>query len=351
MHLIYLKSDHHQILRRKVETRLCISSSRQNIGQYSGHLTAGCSYQHTLQNSKEYFEKWIKIFKNKKNKMAEIQDGRYNSGLYNKMCPPYVWMPSVHIQHKESMLCQTKGVSICPHTFGYLHMFEWPPCMLGCPHMFGCPCMFGCCHMFGWPPVCLDVPICLPVCLDIPICLNAPVCLGCPYVWMPLVCLDTPICLDAPICLDDVWMPPVHTQHKERMLCQTKGVSIYPIHLDAPIFLDAPCMFGCHHMFGCTPCMFGCPMFGCPPVTMDAHMFGHPLYVCLTAHLYVWTLSIFALPHMFGCPLYVWVPPMFGHPTVWLDAPHVWTPTVCLDALHMFGSPCMFGCCQMYGGI
>ena len=42
---------------------------------------------------------------------------------------------------------QTKGMYICPHTFG-------------CPHMFGCP----------------------PVCLDAPICLEAPVCLGAPYV-------------------------------------------------------------------------------------------------------------------------------------------------------------------------
>ena len=43
-----------------------------------------------------------------------------------------------------------------------------------------------------------------------------------------------------PICLD----APVHTQHKEGMLCQTKGVFICPIHLDTPICLDAPCMLG-----------------------------------------------------------------------------------------------------------
>ena len=36
---IYLKSDHHQILSRKVEMRFCISSG-QNIGQYIGHLAA-----------------------------------------------------------------------------------------------------------------------------------------------------------------------------------------------------------------------------------------------------------------------------------------------------------------------
>ena len=44
--------------------RFC--SSRQNIGQYIGHLAGGCSYQHTEQNSKEYFEKWIKYLNLKK---------------------------------------------------------------------------------------------------------------------------------------------------------------------------------------------------------------------------------------------------------------------------------------------
>ena len=78
---------------------------------------------------------------------------------------------------------------------------------------------------------------------------------GCPlYAW------TTPLCLDAPISLDDVWMPPVHTQHKESMLCQAKGMSICPIHL------DAPCMFGC-------PCMLGCPL-------------------CLDAPLYAWTTCL-----------------------------------------------------------
>ena len=98
------------------------------------------------------------------------------------------------------------------------------PCMCGHPHMFGCPA-------YVWMPC---------------ICLDAPTCLDTPHVWMPLVCFD------------DVWMPPVHTLHKESMLCQTKGVSI------------CPNTFGCHHMFGCSP-------------------------VCLDG------------PHMFGCPLYVWI--------------------------------------------
>ena len=44
--------------------------------------------------------------------------------------PPYIWMPPVHAQHKESMLCQTKGVSIC-----IIHLDA--PCMLGCPQIYG----------------------------------------------------------------------------------------------------------------------------------------------------------------------------------------------------------------------
>ena len=74
------------------------------------------------------------------------------------------------------MLCQTKGVSICPHTFGC-------PCMFRCHCMFGCtPCMFGCPHMFGCPPVCL----CAPYVWTPPVSLDALHMFGCPlYVWMP----------------------------------------------------------------------------------------------------------------------------------------------------------------------
>ena len=102
--------------------------------------------------------------------------------------PPYIWMPPVHKQHKESILCQTKGVSICPHTFGC--------------------------------PICLDAPA---------VCLNAPKCLdGFLYVWMPPYVWTPPVCLDTP----HVWMP--------------------------------TCMFG-------HPPMFALPdMFGCLPVCLDA---------------------------------------------------------------------------------
>ena len=78
-----------------------------------------------------------------------------------------------------------------------------------------------------------------------------------------------------------IWMPPVHKQQKESMLC--------------------PTIFRCCHMFGCTPGMFVCP-------------------------------------HMFGCPLYVWMPPMFGHPSVWSDAPTC-LDNPYMDVLHMFGCP------------
>ena len=70
----------------------------------------------------------------------------------------------------QSILCQTKGVSICPHTCGcplYINNRK-KACFVrlrGCPyaaHTFGCPicldaplyvwlphCMFGCCQMYG----------------------------------------------------------------------------------------------------------------------------------------------------------------------------------------------------------
>ena len=146
-------------------------------------------------------------------------------------CPLYVHST------KKTMLCQAKGVSIYPihfnasvcldaaHMFGpclyvWIHpIYVWvSPCMFGyyqmfgCPlhvwmppicfnttHMFGCPCMFRCTHMFGHLL----------------------------YVWTP------------PVFLDDVWMPPLHTQHKESMLCHTKGVSICAY------------TFGYPHSFGC----------------------------------------------------------------------------------------------------
>ena len=134
-------------------------------------------------------------------------------------------------------------------------LYVWmSPICLDTPHMSGCP------HMFGHPPVCLDAPI----------------------------CLDTPICLDAPcMCVSYVWMPPVLTQHKESMLCQTKGLSICLPYIWMP------------HMFGCPTCMFGCP-------------------------------------HIFGCALYVQMPP------VCFDAPYVWTLPVHLDAPHMLDFPYMF---------
>ena len=65
-------------------------------------------------------------------------------------CLPVCLDACCNIQDKESMLCQTKGASICPYTFVC-------PICLDAPHMFGCThCMFGCLHMFGLLPVCLD---------------------------------------------------------------------------------------------------------------------------------------------------------------------------------------------------
>ena len=107
------------------------------------------------------------------------------------------------------------------------------------PSMFGHPHMFGCHYMFGHPHICLDAP-----CM-----FGHP-----PYIWMPPVCFD-------------VWMPPVHTQHKESMLFQTKGCPYDPIHLDAPICLDAtlyvqmaPYAWTPPHKFGCQPVCLDTPI-------------------------------------------------------------------------------------------
>ena len=133
-----------------------------------------------------------------------------------------VWMPPVHIQHNESILCQTKG---CPYA----------PIHLDAPHMFGCPqYVWMSSFMFEWP------------------CMfgQPPHMFGCP-----------------PVCLDDVWIPVVHIQHKESMLCQTKGVSICPHTFGFSLYVWMPNVW-MHSLYVSmppvcldTPCMFGCPLY------------------------------------------------------------------------------------------
>ena len=121
--------------------------------------------------------------------------------------PPYIWMPPGHIQHKESMLFQTKGVSICPIHLDVI--------------------------------ICLDAP---PVCLDAPICLDGLLYVWMPpYVWMPTCMFGHPPCLHSPY----VWMPP---------------------YVWTPL-----CMVGCPHMFGHSPvCFDALHIFGHPTVCLDA---------------------------------------------------------------------------------
>ena len=206
--------------------------------------------------------------------------------------------------------------------------------------------MFSC-------PLCLDASICLDTTcmlgysnmLGHPPCLNALLYVWMsPYVWTPPVCLDTPcmsgyplyvwvsLCLDAllyvwtpPVYLDDVLMPPVHTQHKKACFVTLRECPYMPIHLDAPYFwmplvcLNAPTCLDTPCMFGCTCCMFGSPnMFGCIPC-----MFGCP-HMCSTAG------NTFQPAAMFGCPLYILMPP-------------------CLDAPFMLGCPLLFGYPHMFG--
>ena len=236
-----------------------------------------------------------------------------------KLCPPYVWMPPCIHNTKKACFVRLRGCPYAPYIWDapicldaslYVGMppYVWmAPCIFGCPHMppsmFGCPCMFRC-----------------------PLYLDAPVCFDTPYVYMP------------PICLDDVWMPPVHAQHKESMLCQAKGVSICPNTFGCHLYINntkktcfvrlrgcpyAPIHFNFPYVW-IPPCIFGCLLY----VEMPPYVWMDPLYVwmppyvwmalvcldapicletpiCLDAHLYVWTPPMFAFSHLFGCPLYV----------------------------------------------
>ena len=104
------------------------------------------------------------------------------------------------------------------------------------------------------------------------------------------------------------------------MLCQTKG-----------------CPYAPH--------IFGCPLFvWISPVCLDAT-------ICLDRPLYVWMPHMFGHPHMFGWAPVCLVPPMFRHPSK-VRCPHMFEHPLYVWMPSMFGlPPCMFGCCQMYGGI
>ena len=146
-----------------------------------------------------------------------------------------------------------------------------------------------------------------------------------------------------------IWMPPVHKQHKERKICQPKGVSICPhrfrchhmlgyhlygemppLCLDAAICFDAPSV--CLNATLClnTPICFDTPVCLNVPICLDT-------FICLAAPVclhapYLWTaLCMAGHPHMFGHPLYVWMisiclasPCVFGcgHPNIW-ECPNV----------------------------
>ena len=59
------------------------------------------------------------------------------------ICLEDVWMAAVHIQHKESMLCQTEGDVHMP-LYIWMPMYVWTsPICLDVPHTFGC-------HQYIW---------------------------------------------------------------------------------------------------------------------------------------------------------------------------------------------------------
>ena len=143
-----------------------------------------------------------------------------NGGYPNIWGHPNIWVVSKHGDIK------TYRVRGCPYASKHL---DAPVC-------WDAP-------MFGWPPVCLDTPYVwmLPVCLDAPCMLGHPLYVrmmfGCPlYIHNTKKACFVRLrrCPYAPY----IWMPPLHKQYKESMLCQTKGVSICPHLFGCPICLD-----------------------------------------------------------------------------------------------------------------
>ena len=166
---------------------------------------------------------------------------------------------------------------------------------------------------------------------------------GCPYapcIWMPPVCLDAALCLDAPpVCLDApyVWMAPV---------CWDAHTFGHPHMLALPHMFGHPHMLALPHMFGC-PCKFGCPLcletlcvvrwpphVWTPPVCLDVlHIFGCSLYIHNTEKA--------CFVRLRGCP----------YAPIHLDAPHAGCPPVCLDATYCMGASKHMEVSKHTGGI
>ena len=146
---------------------------------------------------------------------------------------------------------------------------------------------------------------------------------------MPPVCLDAPTCLDTPtyvwmlpVCFDDVWVPPVHTQHKACFV-RLGGVHMLqyiwmpPYAWMLPVCLDAPCMFRWPHMFEHphilnASCMFGYPPYvWMPPVCLD-DVWMPAVHIQPKESILFQTKGVSICPHTFVCPQ------MFGCPPVCL---------------------------------
>ena len=143
---------------------------------------------------------------------------------------------------------------------------------------------------------------------------------GCPHMFGYPLCVCAPLYLDACVCLEDVWIPTVHIQHKESMLCQTEGMSICPLYiwmhpyvwmppvcLDIPIYLDtthvwmslipldAPYIWGHPNMQGAAKHMESIQTYrGC------ANMWGIQPYRGVSKHR--GQANIWGSANIWGCP-------------------------------------------------
>ena len=301
-------------------------------------------------------------------------------------CPP------VHTQQKHSMLCQTKGVAICPHTFGcplYINNTK-KACFVrlrGCPYApyiwmppvcMDAPCMFRYCHMFWMlPPVCLNTPVCLdapicldgtPVCLDAHICLNTPICSwmpSCmigqphvctpPYVWMsPCMFGCSPICLDTARCMG--------TSKGMRDPQTCLDILLYGVHMDSPPYVTKHAPYMCwmlysmiwghlpniheghpniqgssKHILGASKCM-GCP-YG--QGSIQTSWGSDPKHVGLSKMCWVHPCTLQASKHIGGVQTYTGDIQTYGRVSTHIQGTSKYTG----------GCPNIQGSIQTYGGI
>ena len=167
-------------------------------------------------------------------------------------CPLYIH------NTKKACFVRPRGVHMPQYIWMLPYVWMPPVCLM--PHMFGCPSCLDSSCIFECPPY-ASLYVWIP-----------------PYIWVPPMFGCPLVCLDAPICLDDVWIPPVHTQHKESMLCQARGIHMHPYIWMSPVYnnTNKACFVRLRVSI--------CPQYiWMPPVCLDDDIYLDAPPVCLNA--------------------------------------------------------------------